>query len=45
MKNKPFSQLDAIKSVRKVWDFRPTTRVVADKTKFTRKQKHKNKDY
>ena len=44
MKTKPFSQLDAIKSVRKVWDFRPVTRVVKDKTKFTRKQKFKNEN-
>jgi hypothetical protein len=44
MKNKTFSQLDAVKSVRKVWDFRPTSRVVADKTKYSRKQKFKSQD-
>jgi len=39
MKNRAFSQLDAIKSVRKVWGFVPTTRVVKDKTKYSRKQR------
>lgn len=40
------SQLDAIKSVRKTWGFKPVTRVVADKTKYSRKPKHRNQqDY
>jgi hypothetical protein len=37
--NKSFSQLDAVKSVRKTWGFDPTTRVVKDKTKYSRRGK------
>ena len=36
------NQLEIIKSLRKSWgDLNPTTRVVKDKKKYTRKQKHK----
>ena len=38
------SQLDAIKSVRKTWGFKPVTRVVADKTKYRRNNKHRNSE-
>jgi hypothetical protein len=35
-------QLEIIKSVRKTWgELNPVTRVVKDKKKYTRKQKHK----
>jgi hypothetical protein len=45
MKTKSFSQLDAIKSVRKGWgELNPITRIVRDKTKFNRKIKHKSKN-
>lgn len=39
------SQIEAIKSVRVVWGFNPISRVVRDKTKFTRKEKHKGKGW
>lgn len=45
MKNKTFSQLEAIRAVRKTWGFDPTTRVVKDRTKYSRKAKHKSLDY
>jgi len=31
----------ALKSVRKTWGFKPTSRVLPDKTKFSRKNKFK----
>ena len=44
MKIKVNRQLLAHKSVRKGWgELNPITRVVRDKTKFTRKAKHKGK--
>jgi hypothetical protein len=36
-------QLDLLKSVRKTWGFDPTSRVVRDRTKYTRRVKHKTK--
>jgi hypothetical protein len=36
-------QLDILKSVRKTWGFDPTSRVVRDRTKYTRRVKHKTK--
>lgn len=42
MKNKLPNQVEVAKSVRKTWGFNPVSRVVRDKTKFTRKVKHKS---
>ena len=36
-------QLDLLKSVRKTWGFDPTSRVVRDRTKYSRRVKHKMK--
>ena len=45
MKHKFPSQIALTKLVRKSWgELNPVTRVVRDKTKFTRKDKHKGKD-
>lgn len=41
---KGMTQIEAIKSARKVWGFKPTTRVVKDKTKYSRKNKDWQKD-
>ena len=36
--------MSIIKSIRKTWgDMNPVTRVIRDRTKFSRKVKHKNK--
>jgi hypothetical protein len=43
--NKSFSQLDAVKSVRKTWGFNPISRVVPDKKKFSRKEKFRGRAY
>ena len=44
MKHKLPNQIALAKSVRKVWDFNPVSRVIKDKTKYSRKEKHKGKD-
>jgi formylmethanofuran dehydrogenase subunit B len=39
------SQIQAIKSVRVVWGFNPVSRVVRDKSRYSRKEKHKGKGW
>jgi len=37
-------QIELARQVRKTWgELNPVTRIVKDKTKFSRKQKHKNR--
>ncbi len=44
MKTK-FTQVEAMKSVRKSWDFNPAPRVVPSKKGYRRNDKHKGKSY
>jgi len=36
-------QIELARQCRKTWEFNPVSRIVKDKTKFNRKQKHKNR--
>lgn len=39
MKAKKLTQIEAIRSARKVWGFKPVTRIVDSKKKYNRKDK------
>lgn len=44
-KKKPKSNLEILKSIRKTWEVNPVTKVIPDKTKYTRKEKHKKNEH
>lgn len=45
-KNKKKDSFDLLQSVRSFWNLNPVTKVHTDKTKYTRKKKHKtNEEY
>lgn len=43
-KKKPRSLIEMDKTIRRFWNINPVTKVIEDKTKYTRKKKHKNKE-
>lgn len=40
-KKKNLTEYEIYKRIRKTWNFSPVSRIVQDKTKYTRKEKHK----
>jgi len=41
---KKINQLEIIKSIRKIWTRNPVTQIIPDKSKYSRKEKHKDSD-